>query len=134
LSSKRSVKAMLKRARRKSQPFTTVIAGEELTGTLTAVPYLRWQELVTDNPPRDGNAADAGWGFSVVTFWAAALRAGWTEPAMDDEDWDAFFETAPVGEVNRLGMEVFALTVRPAEVDVPKSSGDSPETDLPSSD
>jgi hypothetical protein len=134
MSSKRSVKAMLKRARRKTAPFSTVIGGEELTGTLTAVPYLRWQELVTDNPPREGNDADAGWGFSIASFWGAALKAGWSDPPMDDEDWDAFFDIAPVGEVNRLGMEVFALTVRPAELDVPKSSDASTETGPPDSD
>jgi len=134
MTSKRSVKTMLKRARRATKPFTTVLGGEELQGTLSAVPYMRWQSLLTDNPPRDGNSVDAGWGFSVATFWGEALRAGWVEPAMDDEDWDLFFDVTPVAEITRLGMDVYALTLSPQELDVPKSSSESTETEPSSSD
>lgn len=134
MTSKRSVKAMLKRARRATKPFATVLGGEELQGTLTAVPYMRWQTLLADNPPRDGNAVDAGWGFSVSTFWGEALRAGWVEPEMDDEDWAAFFEVCPVAEITRLGMDVYSLTLSPQELDVPKSSSGSTTTEPSSSD
>lgn len=133
MTSRRNVKAQLKRARRATAPFAVIVGGEKVEGTLSAVPYMRWQTALTDNPPREGHVGDAGWGFNTSSFWGAALREGWTSPDMDDEDWDLFFDVAPVAEINRLGMEVFTLTMSPAELDVPKSSSTSPETTSPNS-
>jgi hypothetical protein len=134
MTSKRSVKAILKRAHRPSVAFSVVIGGDEMSGTLSALPFMKWQEILAEHPPRDGNAIDEGWGFSYATFWPALIRESVTDPVMDDEDWDLFFETLTQGDVVTLGSQAFALNMRPAELAVPKSSSTSPDTTSPSSD
>lgn len=136
MTSKRSVKSILKKARRPSEPFAVKLGDEELTGTLTALPFMRWQELLAAHPPREGNDADEGWAFCYGTFMPALAAACISDPDMDDEDRAAFADALGPGDAGRLGMQAYMLNVRSTSqvVDVPKSSIESPTTEQPSSD
>lgn len=134
MTSKRSVKALLKKARLRSEPFSVAIGDQTVTGTLTAMPFIRWQEIKATHPPRDGNAVDQGMGYSYAQTWPDMIRAAVTDPEMDDEDWGLFFDLMAEGDLARLAVQVMALNEREGRVDVPKSSSTSPATTSPNSD
>jgi hypothetical protein len=95
---------------------------------------MRWEELIESHPARDGNDADAGWGFNHVTAFPAAVRACMSDPVMDDEDWDAFCDLLSEGDMVRLGLQAYTLNERRNEVGAgPKSLSTSPEATPPSS-
>lgn len=50
------------------------IAKASITLRFTALPFVKWNELVIDNPPRDGDVADRMWGYNTLTFYPAAMR------------------------------------------------------------
>jgi hypothetical protein len=132
VTSKRSVKAMLKRAKRATDPFTVTFGDETIEGTFTALPFTDWQDLVAAHPPRPDHKVDAGWGYCYATFWPAAIRASMLEPEMDDEDWETFISLLSEAQMSRLGVQVHVLNE--ARVDLPKSSSPSTATDSPNSD
>lgn len=139
MTSKRSMKAILKKARaqRRTEPFSVVVGDEKVEGVFTVIPFMKWQGLIADHPPRPAVEVDEGWGFSVVGMWPAIIRAAWLESGMDDEDWADWFEVVHPGDVVRLGMQVYIMQATPPSaesVDVPKSSSESPTTEPPSSD
>ena len=134
MSSKRSVKSLLKKARARTEPFTARIGDVTIEGEFTTLPFMKWQELVAAHPPRPDSPADEGWGFSYVSFWPAAIREAMVDPLMDDEDWDIFLEKLSSGEMVRLGSQVLTLNLRMDDVSVPKSPSTSSETPSPSSD
>lgn len=54
----------------------------------------RWQHLVDQHPPREGNTEDLFLGYNPESFGDAAIRACTAEPAdLDDEDWDDLLGT-----------------------------------------
>lgn len=134
MTSKRSVKTMLKRARRRTTPFRVAIGDETLEGTFTALPFMRWQEIQAEFPPRDGNKVDAGWGYSYVDTWPAMIRASMTDPEMDDDDWATFFDLLGEGDMSRLAIQIINLNERVGDVDIPKSPPDSSGTTPAASD
>lgn len=139
MTSKRSMKALLKKARteRRSEPFSVAVGSETVEGTFTVIPFLKWQGLIVDHPPRPAAEVDEGWGFSVAGMWPAVIRTAWVDAGMDDADWSDFFEVVHPADVVRLGLKVYMMQATPPgaeSVDLPKSSSESPETTSLSSD
>ncbi len=122
-----------------SEQFTVTLGRKEVTGTFSALPFMRWQELIASHPPRDGNSVDEGWGFCHSTFWPALVRASISEPKPTKAGLDKLMSLLTQGQVTRLGSQAFALNLQVHEddagdVDIPKSPDTSPETTSPKSD
>lgn len=50
----------------------------------------RWDALVAQHAPREGNQRDAQAGYNVDEFVAAGLRLCVVDPVLDDETWEQF--------------------------------------------
>ena len=50
------------------------IAAASITLRFSALPFLKWNELVIATPPREGNVADRVWGYNTLDFYPAAMR------------------------------------------------------------
>lgn len=59
----------------RADDFATEAEGRGVTITLRAVGRKKWRELVTANPPRDGNDEDQAAGFNVEEFPEALVPA-----------------------------------------------------------
>ena len=132
MTSQRRIRSLLAQDHRRSAPFSVKVGDKTITGTFTALPYMRWHELLASHPARDGNAADEGWGFSVETFWPAAIQASAEFDAytVGEDEWPDFLDMLPLGEIVRLGSQVFVLNVRAEAEEIPKSLPDSSGTKL----
>ncbi|MEU8158046.1 hypothetical protein AB0B94_30705 [Micromonospora sp. NPDC048986] len=58
-----------------------------ITFKLQAVGQRRWNDLLREHPPREGNEEDQVVGHNIDTFYDAAIQACAVDPVLDDDDW-----------------------------------------------
>jgi hypothetical protein len=84
-----------------------------------------WRSVIADHPPRKGDdgdphPADARWGFNMVTFYPAILRACLVDPELTDEQFEQLLdEKLTDAQFSQLATAAFELNAGP--IDIPFS-------------
>jgi hypothetical protein len=76
-----------------------------------------WRKLVQAHEPREGNDADAMFGYNEESFFPELVKACLVD--VTDAQWDKLYETITAGQFEELNNAALAVSRR--KVDVPKS-------------
>lgn len=79
-----TVAATIEQVEGKMKALKPEIVKASITLRFVALPFLKWNELVIANPPREGDPNDRMWGYNTLTFYPAAMRL--TGHALDGEE------------------------------------------------
>ena len=97
------------------------LRSDMLAGTVTlrlrAVTNPKWNRLVADHEPRDGNAADKSFGYNHEAFFPALVRACLVD--VTEAQWVALYDAMSSGQFEQLSDA--AVSVSRRRVDPPRS-------------
>jgi hypothetical protein len=93
------------------------IRAESIHFLLRALTRKRWQTLVAENPSREGNAADKGYGFNLDAVLVAAIPESIVSVTKDGEpveftpaeDWEALADEMTDRQYEDFGVAVLEL-------------------------
>jgi len=98
--------------------LTAEVREGSIRGRFEKQPFLKWEAIKAQFPPRDGNEADTRWGFAVPEGFWGLIRACIVDPVKSDDEWAEIEQRVTMGDRLRLVTQVIELNQ--AETSIPK--------------